>query len=195
VLLIGMPKSATTSLIYTLREITGKQIMAGVPGKIENTPSPGFPELQKYHNNMVRRSELWIKQVMSGRETIFKEHLLPTDDHLQSLGNSRKSIVILLRDPQHVLDAYRRRSEQYFINHGRRMDLNQLEKDLHDLHDRYMWWESNKPFATLIYYRDLVLNYKQTMRRILLRFKLKAVNGLIPLKKKKYTGVGVERLC
>ena len=74
-LLIAMPKSASTSLAATIAEIGKLKCSLGVPAVGTDIPCDGYEEVQHYHNNMAERSGLFIKQVVHGRKTIFKEHL------------------------------------------------------------------------------------------------------------------------
>ena len=64
--------------------------------------------IQSLHNNMKIRSLKFLNQVVSGRKKIFKEHLLPTIDHLKKIESIKPKIVILLRNTDHSLDYYRR---------------------------------------------------------------------------------------
>lgn len=188
-----MPKSASTSLACTIGKITGLKVCLGKPRHEKDVDCPGFSELQKYHDNMVLRNQLFLKQQIEGKKTFFKEHILPTPSHLSSLRKIKKHVVILLRDPDHVFDAYVRHDKKHFAKYKKHIDLEQIEKDIHDFHDFYMWYASNKTWALVVYYKDLVKNYKPTMKKILKHYGL---NGdIIPLLKKKYTGVGVKRLC
>jgi hypothetical protein len=182
-LLIAQPKAASTSLAYTIGQIAGLKVQYGIARVKGSKNCKGFPEIQKYHNNMVVRSELFLKQTLKGKKTLFKEHLLPTDDHLKKLNKYKDRIVILLREPEATINAYNR------------INITLIDKDVFDFHERWQYWESVHKNAIKVYYRDLVLNYKPTMTKILKHYGLKVPKKLLPLAKKKFTGVGKARLC
>lgn len=185
-LLIALPKSASTSFAITISQICNLKVRLGIPKTEIDIDCQGYKEIQKYHNNMIERSPLFLQQIITGNLTLFKEHLLPTDRHLRILEKFRKfKIVILLRDIEDAIDAYIRAGIQDY-------NKKELKKNIMDFHNRYMYWSSNKPNVTLVYYRDLILNYQQTMNRILKWYKLKG--KIIPLKKLKYTGEGEKKL-
>jgi len=189
-LLIAQPKSASTSAASTISYIGKLKLKLGISKNKNNVYCEGYPEIQKYHNNIVKRNESFIETTVKSQVTLFKEHLLPTPEHLEFLNKQKTNIVILLRYPEDSLDSYLR----MFKKNGRKdFDKKQLLKDLRNFHDRYMWWASNKRYAIVVYYRDLIKNYKSTMYRILKHFNIKN-KKLIPLKKLNYTGIGEKRI-
>jgi len=184
-LLIAQPKSASTSLAKTIAAIGRlKNCKLGIPGKKIDLPCKGFSQIQKYHNNMVERSPLFLQQVISGRNIFFKEHLLPTKRHIEILNKIKGRVAILLRNPEDSLDSYRRGNVKG--------DMGKLERDLKQFHQKWMWYASNKPHVITIDYEDLILNYNKTMRRLLDFYRIKG--KIIPLKKLRFTGVGVKRV-
>lgn len=191
-LLIAQPKSASTSLATTIAQIANLKINLGVKRKADSKNCEGFSEIQKYHGNMVIRSELFFKQVIQGRKTLFKEHILPTDDHLEKLNKFKNDkIVILLRVPEDSYDAYKR----LFESNKKIFNEEKLMNDLMVFHERYLYWKSVHKNVLLVYYRDLILRYKTTMRKILKHFGLNSPKDLPKLQKLKYTGVGEKRVC
>ena len=182
-LLIAMPKSASTSLAATIAKIGNLNCKLGISRIDIDIDCDKFKYLQKCHDNMIERSSLFIKQVVEGRKTIFKEHLLPTKRHLEILKKFKSNIVILLRNPLDSYDSYKRLKVK---------NCEKLEKELKDFHNKYMWFASNKKNIIIIYYEDLILNYKNVMSKILKHFKIKG--KIIPMLKLKYTGVGRKRL-
>jgi hypothetical protein len=193
-LLIGMPKSASTSLIATLGELTGLATMQGIARVQTDIDCEGFPELQKYHTNMIERSGLFIKQVVTGNKKIFKEHLLPTKRHLKHLEKYKAPIVVLLREVEHSVDCYKRHDANHYKKYKKHIDLKKIEKDLKKFHDTYLHWISVQPNIIYVYYKDLVKNYVPTIKKILKHYKLPISKNIKPLKRLKYTGIGVKRL-
>lgn len=190
-LLIAMPKSASTSLAATIAQIGNLKCSLGVPAMKIDIPCEGYNEVQHYHNNMCERSALFLAQTVNGRKTIFKEHILPTDRHLKILKKLGR-VVILLRNPDEVADCYRRLDGAHFKRTGKHIDVDKIYKEMCEFHDRWQSWKSRNKNAILVYYEDLVKNYSSTMKKIMKHYKLKG--KIIPLKKLKYTGVGVKRI-
>lgn len=183
-LLIAMPKSASTSLATTIVKMCGLRLQLGIGRKKKDVDCKGFKSIQKLHSNMIERSELFLKQEMKGRKTLFKEHILPSASHLKRLSKYREGIIVLLRNPEKAYEAYERVGAK--VNEG-------IKKDLVNFHNKYMWWASNKPNVLVIYFEDLILNYHSVMKRIIKHYGLKA-KKIIPLMKKKYTGIGAKEV-
>lgn len=182
-LLIGQPKAASTSLAFTIGKIAGLQVRYGIPKNKDSIKCEGFDNIQRYHNNMIIRSEKFFDQVVRGRKTIFKEHILPTQDHLKKLNKYKEKIVILLREPEHTIDAYNR------------IGIMNIDDDVFKFHEKWLYWKSVHKNVMIVYYRDLILHYKPTIRKVLKWFGLPIPKELPPLAKRKYTGVGEKRLC
>jgi hypothetical protein len=185
-LLIAQPKSASTSLTKTISKIGSLNFKLGIPKTAKDVQSNGFSEIQKYHNNMIKRSEIFIKQVIKGRKTLFKEHLLPTKHLLNILSKFNDPIVILLRKAEDSADNYIR-----IGCYG--VKLNNLINDIKTFQNRYIEWAKNRNNVLIVYYEDLIFNYKKTIKKILKHYKIKH-KKIIPLLKVKYTGVGLKRL-
>jgi hypothetical protein len=192
VLLIGQPKSATTSLAATIGNMGRLNVRYGISRNQNSKKCKGFSEIQKYHNNMIQRSPEFLAQVTKGKKTIFKEHLLPTVEHRRILEKLKQPVVILIRNPEDSLDSYKR----LFKEKGKKANLDKLYEDLKKFHDTWMHWASNKPYAIVVEYRDLVLYFKNEIKRIFRCFKMKLPldNRKYFLARKKYTGIGEKRV-
>jgi hypothetical protein len=188
-LLIAQPKSASTSLANTLGKILNMEVRLGIPKNKIDIKCEGFPEIQKYHDNMIERSPLFLQQVLSGKKILFKEHLMPTKRHLAILHKIKYPVCVLLRTPQDSLDSYMRLKNN-------KIDFEQLGIDLENFHNTYLWWASNKPYAHVIFYRDLVLNWNISIKKILKIYKRQIPKNIdkFKLQKRKYSGVGVKRI-
>lgn len=188
-LLIAQPKSASTSLANTISLIGNLHCKLGIKKDSIDVASEGFGEIQKYHDNMIERSPVFIKQTICGKKTIFKEHLLPTDRHLRIIEKFNTRFIILLRDVDHSYDSYKR----LFEKNNKDFDKKQLYQDILDFHNRWMWWDSRQKNSKIVYYEDLILSYNATMKKILSWYKIK-YKKIIPMLKCKYTGVGEKRI-
>jgi hypothetical protein len=187
--MIAQPKSASTSLAKTIAKIGKLYCNLGVPYHKGDMKCKGFSQIQEYHDNMSVRSQKFLQQIINGKKTLFKEHLLPTDGHLRKLEKIRKPIIILLRSPEDSFDSYKR----LFESNKKKYNKENLLKEIEDFHNRYMWWDSRQGYTKIIYYQDLILNYQNTMKNILKWYGIK-YKKIIPLLKLKYTGIGIKRL-
>jgi len=195
-LLIGQPKSASTSLAVTIGKITGLNVVLGIPRKPGFKKSNQFTELFKYHNNVPIRNKLFLKQVVTGKRTLFKEHLLPIQAHFKELNKYKNErIVILLREPEDSLDSYYRLFKNHHGEEKAKEMIDKLSPDIFSWHERWMYWKSVHKNVMIVEYRDLVLNYQTTIKKILKHYRFKVPKKILPLQKLKYTGVGEKRLC
>jgi hypothetical protein len=186
-LLIAQPKSASTSLLYTLKKITGLGIREGIAKKWYEIDCEDFVEIQKHHSNMGERGSLFLKRVITSRKVIYREHLLPTKRHLKILNKLNKKVVILLRNPEDSFDSYIRLKNS-------NADEEELKRDLIHFFNYYMDFSKDKKKILVVKYGNLVLNYKSTMKKIMKHFRLPIPKKIPSLLKKKYTGVGEKRI-
>jgi hypothetical protein len=220
-LFIGQPKSASTSLLFTLAKILkmkpkradGKIKM--VKGKIVKTnwkPCEGFPEIQKYHDTTIKRNQKYFIRWMNDKKVIYREHILPTKEHKQFIKRAGKKILILLRNPEDCINNYKRMYQKWKNNELTKKEIAQLFPQRFDsisfeglLKDFCGFYEGWKTFdydkKYIVYYKDLVLNYKQTMTNVLKFLGVKVPKNIIPFEKSKYrrgyqsfTGNGIKKL-
>jgi hypothetical protein len=185
-LLIAQPKSASTSLTRTIAKIGKLNYRLGIPRRSKDINCEGFEDMQRYHDNMIKRSELFLKQVVKGKKTIFKEHLLPIESHLNILSRFNDPIIILLRKPEDSADNYKRIG-------CKKLNLNNLVRNFKTFQNKYIEWAKNRKNVLIVYYEDLILNYKVVIKKILKHYNIK-YRKIIPLLKVKFTGVGLKRL-
>jgi hypothetical protein len=182
-LIIAQPKSASTSLLYTLTEMLKIRASKGTKRKSFHITHEGFDRLQYYHTLIFERSPLDIKIMIDHRDMIYREHLLPCNRNFRIL-NKYKNFIVLLRKPE---DSYNN-----YVRLGGKEDK-ELLQELKDFNNLYIKYLKNRKDILCINYKDLILNYKKTMNKIVKYWNIKS--KVIPLKKEKYTGVGVKRLC
>lgn len=107
-LIIAIPKSASTSLMSTLGTIHG------VPGRQVFFPdaplAEGFDVLGRYHSG-VREINTTLAARFAGESAVFKQHLPPTPNNVAQLRNRKK--VILLREPDAIVAAFRRARRRF----------------------------------------------------------------------------------
>ena len=189
-LLIAMPKAAGTSLVVTLGKILDIPVCEGTKDTKNNLKCKGFSEIQKYHTIMGRRSYLFFDKVTKSRFDIYREHILPTNHHLHCLKKLNRKIMILVRDPEDITDCYRR------MKKSSKMNIKKIKQEMeHFLFQYYKFLDTYKK-AFVITYGQLVLNYSETIRKILRFYELgyKIPKRIPALSKRHYTGVGKKRL-
>jgi hypothetical protein len=186
-LIIGMPKSASTSFAETLSIITNKKCQLIIPSKDKDIDCKGFVELPKCHCNMKERGPIFLNQIIQGKKTIFREHLLPTETHIKRVSKYKDPMILLLRKPDHVYDSYDRLFKKY---NQSKINRRRLKKELIKYYNT--WNNVNIDNLLKIDYNELILNYDETMKKVLNH--IKCEGEIIPLLKKKYTGVGEKRL-
>lgn len=102
-LIVAIPKSASTSLLATLSNVHGLpaeqlfQLKTSVPRELRL--------LHKYHSDMRELGDAEI-QSLTRPNRIHKQHIPPTVNNLNRLSGVRK--VLLLRTPKGVVEAYHR---------------------------------------------------------------------------------------
>lgn len=213
-LLIAQPKSASTSLLKTLSKTMNVGFKNGI-GKSTNKNwryCEGFPTIQRYHDTTIARSKSFLKDWMGNRKSILKDHILPTEKHMEFISDINFKIVIVLRNPEDSLDNYKRMYKRYKTGKMTQAEIKELmpqrfdwidfDKYLFDLQQFNLRWKEFKYEKKLIItFEDLILNYKSTMIEIIKWWKFKVPKNIPPLVKAKgnhgyntFTGVGAKRL-
>lgn len=191
-LIIAIPKSASTSLMTTLRRlhnIESKQII------FPNNPFPNNCKyLYNFHSDV---RELDEKQValFRSKKTLYKQHIFPSQNNLKRLKTLKK--VILLRTPRDVVKAYYRAEKQYI--HNIRTDFQNLRTPdewieqakklglLSDLKQYYMWRRQDN--VKIVYYRDLISYPKKVINKIESFYDLPITRKNISLDEKRYSRI------
>lgn len=172
----------------------------------------GFEELQKYHTTTHKRSFQFLKKWIKDRSIIYKDHILPTKEHIEYINKINYPVVILLRDPFDTFDNYKRLLDDYRTDKLSKAEINELHLDvLHnidmvkftsDIIDyRNFWIEAKIKKALYIDYNELVMCPYHTCKKIVQHFgfNMPKVKKFALLKAKgnhgynTYTGVGFER--
>lgn len=186
-ILICQPKSGSTSLIDTFHNCGYKTV------EVYNKPGSkldDFKHIQKYHSNTDVRDKFVLQDIIQS-EMIYREHLLPCTEHFTTIEDLKMPCLILLRNPFHSFDSYRR----YLQVYGQEAPEGLLE----DLTKFNLYWRrfaKDKNYMIVINYTELVQNFKKTFASIIAHFNLKIdVNyDTITLSKRLYTGIGEARL-
>jgi hypothetical protein len=104
-LIIAIPKSASTSLMSTLGDLY-KLPFEQQFKNIQSFPiNSKFINLANYHSDCRELDHEIIKK-WTKENKIYKQHVIPTENNMQLLKNHKK--VILLRKPYDIICSYRR---------------------------------------------------------------------------------------
>jgi hypothetical protein len=111
-LILAIPKSASTALVVTLAEAHGipiesqrirDEVLAGAPR------APGYWQMGQFHRRDVIEIDERIARHVAARERLAKFHFPPTPRNQAALRDVKK--VVLLRDVHEIVSAYRRGDE------------------------------------------------------------------------------------
>jgi hypothetical protein len=190
-LLIGQPKSASTSLMRTIAEIIKVGYKNGQNKRQKDVKCQGFEETQKYHGTTVKRSPDYIYNWINNKTTIYKEHILPTEHHLNILKKAKNNFVTLIRDPQGVVNAYRRVFE--VLPEMQNIDYEKLYEEAKLFYDIYRNEKLEKNLV--ITFRDIIFNFIPTIMQITKHYGYEVDNiNKYQLLKYNFTGQGVKEL-
>ena len=211
-LLIGQPKSASTSLLKTLAKIMGIRYQNGLGKSFGWEFCDGFYEIQKYHDTTIKRNKAFLKTWILKEDSILKEHILPTEHHKKLIREINGKIVILLRRPEDSFDNYQRLIKSYKNGKLSKEVINELVPYRFDKIHMFKFYQDlikfNFGWITFDYdkklivgYEDLILDYYTTIKKILKFWEKPIPKKIMPLFRSKgnhgyntYTGVGRKRL-
>jgi hypothetical protein len=196
-LIVAIPKSASTSLMRTLGNLHNIPAVQIFPKNSKEFPYPSTKILHLYHSDMREITDDFATKIASSKE-IFKQHIPPTTDNLGLLSNVKK--VILLRNPEQIIEAYYRaeitkihKPRQEFKDCKTLKDWketarkNGLLNDLVWFHDT--WIEESKRNSEInlvIKYSELLHNTKETINLVEQHFEL-PIADKVSLAKERYS--------
>jgi hypothetical protein len=199
-LLIAIPKSASTALMETLARAHG--LRCDMWRKWPGECSREFPAFHMQHSYGWELDAATADELASS-PTLFKLHILPSTNN-QALLNALPK-VILLRHPDDIVRAYRRGQEtgvyrqktaafdgcvtdDDWIARAREVGLHQ---DLTAFRDR---WLAHPGEKHIVHYEDLVRDPQGVLAGIERYWSLPA-SGVTELLKRKYTRLGAQSLA
>lgn len=189
-LIVAIPKSASTSLMTTLErlhKLKSKQV--GFP---KNKKIKEINYLDKFHSDIRELKKNQIKDFES-KKIIFKQHIYPSKNNLTLLKNTKK--VILLRDPEEIINSYFRSEKKYvhqkkeFANLKTKIAFLKKIKQLglyEDLKSFRNKWEKQNKNSLIIEYKELTSNPIKTINNIEKFFDLEMTKK-VKLDKKRYS--------
>jgi len=117
VLIVAVPKSASSSLVATLSALHGLPYeSAQIRGAaLRRCPvAAEFREIERFHRREVVEVDEAVVAAVSSPRSLAKLHLPPSENNQRLLEHTRK--VILLREPAEVIGAYQRGTEAGVFN-------------------------------------------------------------------------------
>jgi hypothetical protein len=180
-LIIAQPKSASTSLLYTLSSMLKARTCHGTKRQSHDILNQGYDRLQFYHTLIFERSPLDIKNMVLNKKVVYREHLVPNERNLRIL-DKYNNYIVLLRNPE---DSY----NNYVRITGK--EEKKLLKELTDFNVKYRRYLEDKDIL-VVNYEDLVLDYVNTIIKIKRYWKINSKIKL--LEKLNYTGEGEKKL-
>lgn len=174
-LIIAMPKSASTSLMITLGELHKIKSTQDFSIKSNNIPVA---------SNIIHTVHSDIREILpdnvktfNDKSTFYKQHIFPSENNLKLLENVKK--VILLRNPEDVLYAYIRGAKNKHNSLPKGYEIQGLtEKKIlkKAKTDGFFddicffgneWINKGNPDNTLIVnYEDYIVNAKEVINKI-----------------------------
>lgn len=192
-LIISIPKSASTSLLDTfgkLHALPSRQL------DFKNRSSDAdFPLLGNLHNDTCKlRNEDF--SVFKDQHMLYKQHILPTEEHVKVLKNIKK--VVLLRNPYDILLSYRRATVKGIhpekngmhssLSEGEWIEKAESNGFFDEIKNFHQGWMQQQDENTLILrYKELVNNPHQSINKIEAFFDLPITKRKIVLSKKRYS--------
>jgi len=193
-LIIAIPKSASTSLLKTLGKIHNLKTIQS--NKFQNNAKPdGTIVLHKYHTDVRRIGKQNIDK-FNNSEIIYKQHIYPSENNQLLLKSVKK--VVLLRDPKEVILAYRRGIKKKVHNNVEGFSEGMSENEwlkgadniglTSDLNNFFNLWKKNRDeFTLIVHYDRLISNPTNEINRIEDFFNLRRTDYKVKLSKKRYT--------
>ena len=191
-LIISIPKSASTSLLTTLARLHKTD---GIQLFFKDYIIPvDYQQLGKYHSDL-REYGSTDAAIFFDTIKIYKQHIPPTNNNLGLLKNKKK--VILLREPEDIVMAYYRADKK--LLHEKRKEFKnahtpeewmQRAKEiglLQELKRFYENWIKIEDEKLIIQYEDLLNNPQKIINSIENYFGLKTTNHKVILAKERYS--------
>lgn len=201
-LIVAIPKSASTSLLDTLKRVhnyPGKQI------SLLNYPvCQNMKFLHSYHSD-IRELTKNEKEIFSNPKKFYKQHIPPSENNIKLLNSIKK--VVLLRDPEGIIKAYFT-AEKKKIHRPRKeikglTNVSQWLKKANELglYDDLVWFykrwyeeqKKDPKNILIIQHKDLIQNTQFVINQIESFFGLKQSKNVQLSKRMFSRAKGVER--
>lgn len=193
-LIIAIPKSASTSLLVTLGKLHHLEAVQDFSFRFNKIPELSN-RIHQVHSDIRELSQNEIEEFCR-EDQIYKQHIFPSSNNLKLLKNIRK--VILLRSPEEILLAYRRGQKQnhnslpagYKNNISKTELISKAKNDgfYEDLQYFSDTWKINAKSENTLFieYKDYIQSPQRTINEIEKFFDLPLTNRKIVPAKARY---------
>ncbi len=189
-LIIAIPKSASTSLMSTLGYLHDLPATQDFSFRNNSIPDKSR-KIHTVHSDIRELTPELVDKFVS-KKSFFKQHIFPSTNNMKLLESHRK--VVLLRDPNDILKAYLRGKKKRFNGlpdgyHTKMTNKSMLKKAKEDgffndivyFHDE--WLKKNDSKTLIIFYKDYLRQTKKTINDIETFFNLEiSISEVKPLK-------------
>ena len=197
-LLIAIPKSASTSLMDTLGRLHKlPATQTSYRNKHYPVPRELSPLLTDYHSDLREFAVEDIEQ-FTAPDAFHKQHVPPTRHNLELLRTKKK--VVLLRNPEDIIEAYARATRVGIAKpigglsrassakkRKALADTLGITADLYFFYDGWVRERQEKPAYThIVFYGDLMQNPKRVVNMVEAFFGL-PLSPSVKLSKKRYS--------
>lgn len=169
-LLIGQPKSATTSFMWSLSEAMGIAHKNGHNKRDGDQECDGFEQIQIYHKTTVKRKYIYLYKYICKSNILYKEHLLPTKDHIDFINDINKPVIVLIRNPSDTIESYKR---VFSVLPEIKIDYEQLELELLCFAETYLREADDNKIYKIIYFEDVINNFTETVKECIIHYGFK----------------------
>ncbi|WP_067148355.1 sulfotransferase domain-containing protein [Pseudotamlana agarivorans] len=200
-LIVAIPKSASSSLLTTLGKL--HNLVAFQDFSFRNQSTPIMSNVVHTVHSDIRELTRTDVDRFCRDDVFYKQHIFPSENNLNLLKDRKK--VILLRDSSEILLAYKRGAKEahnglpegYSVKLSNKVFLEKAKRDgfNDDLEFfKNKWLESMDPRNTLvIYYKDYINNTNKVINEIEHFFNLTISNEKIIPVKARYSRVSSLR--
>lgn len=102
-LIVAIPKSASTSLMDAIAELHGVKAKQSFPKHLSRIK--GLSVLSNYHSDIRELDKPFVDEILAKDKQINKQHIAPTANNISFIAEAGIRPVILLRDPCGIVDA------------------------------------------------------------------------------------------
>ena len=194
-ILIAQPKSASTSLLETLRKIGNLKSNRYRDPESERYK---YKELTLPHDNFQDCSDRELfTDACTSKDKLYQIHLPPTKNNRKIIKKTGNKVLILLRDPTGSVEGYTRH-----VYSGRRHNYASTKRKAKE-HLKVLTWfneewrsfaKNNPELALVINFEDLVLNNKKYINQATTFLEIPIVKRITKLRKTRYTGQGMKKI-
>lgn len=193
-LIVAIPKSASTSLLKTLAEAHNFESHQLIFKDFERPAD--YEILPRYHSDFRELRDDIVFQFKE--DVLFKQHIPPTQNNLNLLKGTKK--VVLLRKPEEIIEAYYRATMKRI--HEPRAEFEEvksldewkerakkigLEQDLNRFYNTWLEQED----TLVVYYDEVVSNVSSVINQIEEYFGLPHTKNEVILAKERYSRSGI----